>query len=70
MCVSAPDFLFGGGKRQHDLQEASGKGEGGKNRSRLYRGKCPEIRRAQEIGKFPREPLPLCSAGKQAVLIP
>lgn len=70
MHVSALDFLFGGGKRQHDLQEASGKGEGGKNRHRLYKGKCPEIRAVQGIDKFPHEPLPLCSAGKQAVLIP
>lgn len=43
VCVSAPDFLFGGGRRQHDLQEASGKGEGGKNRRWLDGGICSAI---------------------------
>lgn len=49
VCVSALDFLFGGGRRQHDLQEMSGKGEEGKNRRWLYRGKCSEIRAVQGI---------------------
>lgn len=40
VCVSALDFLFGGGRRQHDLQKA--KGEGGKNRQWLV-GQQSEI---------------------------
>lgn len=69
MHVSAPDFLFGGGRRQHDLQEASGKGEGGKNRSWFYGGKHLEMRAVQGFDESPHELLSLCNAGKQAVTI-
>lgn len=67
--VSAPDFLFGGGRRQHDLQEASGKGEGGKNRSWFYGGNRSGIRAVQGFDESPHELLSLCNAGKQAVTI-
>lgn len=67
--VSSPDFLFGGGRRQHDLQEANGKGEGRKNRSWFYGGKCSGIRAVQGFDKSLHEPLSFCNAGKQAVTI-
>ena len=68
MCVSAPNFLLGGGRRQHDLQEAREKGEGGRNRGWLYWGEPSEIRVVQGTEQMCPVPSPTMSSCPSAAL--
>lgn len=64
VCVSALDFLFGGGRRQHDLQKARGREErtGSGFEGTAFRN---EPWRFSKPHPPPPKCLPLCNAGQQ-----